>query len=488
MASNDEELEGEIDYSWHPSDEEFSSPITAEMWAELLGDPKFSDTDAAKAVRCLKDFGEPATFQQLSIRFRSAMGRYRRWLAEAARTAGERFGVPAPTQDQFGFDEWWPVLYQTRNAGKPGAGIFEMQLRPEVLSAYDLLDERERLARRKENALQLQRIEQLERARQEQRRREAEMAGASETRGRKKATEEVAPAPEPTAGEGPTQATPVEEPRETATPVADEPAREVSETSPAPAERPVVAPEEEAVPEQQDKPGDAEPLPATAAFLALVGSGSSVAPIVSEAMPEEPETIDYRGRYARRLREALSLIMEVEPHVTAASVARLLGDESVETLQDVLNGQAMPTFGYLDAIERTLFIGTRRLEAPDGLEVSLPTFVSLAEVAGCDAVAGILAGTDDLLEIAVITDDSRERRCALVVRFATLRCCLLTRSSVSSARRRKATDELSALSAVRAELDEFCRRRQVSLTEHEVGVADFDALVFGHIWPGWFFA
>ena len=138
---DEEEPEEEIDYEWHPTEDEFTSPITAEQWAELLGDASFADTDAARAVRCLHEYGGPATFQQLSIRYRGTMGRYRRWLAEAAHVAGDRYGVPAPQQDQFGMDEWWPLLYVTRNTGKPGAGIVEMVLRPEVEEAYEIIAE-----------------------------------------------------------------------------------------------------------------------------------------------------------------------------------------------------------------------------------------------------------------------------------------------------------------------------------------------------------
>jgi hypothetical protein len=32
--------EEEIDYDWHPTEDEFVSPITAEQWAELLSSPK----------------------------------------------------------------------------------------------------------------------------------------------------------------------------------------------------------------------------------------------------------------------------------------------------------------------------------------------------------------------------------------------------------------------------------------------------------------
>ena len=74
----DAEVEEEIDYTWHPNEDEFVSPLTADQWAELLGDETFAQSDAGRAVRCLREYGEPATFQQLSIRYRGTMGRYRR--------------------------------------------------------------------------------------------------------------------------------------------------------------------------------------------------------------------------------------------------------------------------------------------------------------------------------------------------------------------------------------------------------------------------
>ena len=34
--ATDEVLEDEIDYLWHPTDEEYTSEITSQMWAELF--------------------------------------------------------------------------------------------------------------------------------------------------------------------------------------------------------------------------------------------------------------------------------------------------------------------------------------------------------------------------------------------------------------------------------------------------------------------
>ena len=47
--------EEEVDYDWHPTEEEYVSPLTADQWAELLSSPSFSESDQAKAIRCLRE-------------------------------------------------------------------------------------------------------------------------------------------------------------------------------------------------------------------------------------------------------------------------------------------------------------------------------------------------------------------------------------------------------------------------------------------------
>ncbi|MBR3160311.1 MAG: hypothetical protein IKF14_14595 [Atopobiaceae bacterium] len=482
----DVELEEEIDYTWHPNEDEYVSPLTAAQWAELLGDESFAQSDAGKAVRCLREYGEPATFQQLSIRYRGTMGRYRRWLSEAAQTAGERFGVPAPQQNQYGMDEWWPLLYQTRNAGKPGAGIFEMALRPEVEEAFQQLEEEERLAKRAENARQLQRIEQLERARQEERRRAAD----SRTEAAPQRPEEPAAVPEqksePPAPQEVSQKT-VQQPEQKARPASVRPGVvSVPMSRLKPSEESATEADPELVVQEQVKVD----LPATRAFLRAVETspvrGTRFVPgdAASEVGASDAAApVDYALRYAERLRYAITLMRKATPSLTLAAIARELGDESVATLQDIINGRTIPPFSYLDALRERVLIGVERLEAPDGMEDALPAFVTLHDVAGTDGVEARLT-TETPLEISYVVDDSADRRTGVILRFGVACCALLTRNAVRGAARRGDNAVLEAFIRMVDELDDYARRNDVLRTSRQVSSAEWEDLAAGRIWPG----
>lgn len=542
LETQDEaELEEEIDYTWHPNEDEFVSPLTADQWAELLGDASFAETDAARAVRCLFEYGEPATFQQLSIRYRGTMGRYRRWLAEAAQAAGERFGVPAPQQDQFGMDEWWPLLYRVRNTGKPGAGIVEMLLRPEVQDAYELIAEQERQAKRAENMRNLKRIEQLERARQEEReRRAAKAAEAAERRAaREKAAQEKAELEAAQAAalaaQAATQAAAQQAAAQQAAQAAAQAAQKdkdeqaslpvdgdatVSVATPTPtflpaaqvpatqAEAPAAVRDSEPTQPLAPKPAvessgfdadeKSEPevvpptsLPAMEAFLSIMaersrqigshfalGSGAVEGPAFDMAAP-----VDYALRYAERLRHALALMREGMPRLGAAAVAREMGDESVEELQGVLNGQHIPTFAYIDRMRDTLFVNVDWLETCDGQEDSLPVFCTLDELLGPEGAARALEKNLPC-EIVYVVDDAKERRAGVIIRYSDLRCVLLTRSLVSAESPRSESPELQAYVRMVDELDAYAQGEGIPCTTKQIGAGIWDKLVAGSIWPG----
>lgn len=507
--------EEEIDYSWHPSDEEFTSPITSDQWAELLGDATFSETDAARAMRCLRDYGGPATFQQLSIRYRGTMGRYRRWLNEAAQAAGQRYGVPAPQKDQFGMDEWWPLLYRTRATGKPGAGVFEMELRPEVEEAYLELDEQERQAKRAENARQLQRIEQLERARQEERERRAakiskpEEHSVSDTRvSTHKATNE----PEVV------QKAMVDETAETTSPdvqrvtvanvqtaVPDSVPIQVSTQAPVQAPRPAMAQNAVTVPIKRpvisSSPQAVEnahtmafvpqsidvhvttnatqekidvELPAFEDYLDRIQREGRELPYWDDALdkapaPDASAPIDYATRYAERIRTAFMLIHECIPTFSIARAARALGDESVEALQDILNGERIPSFEYLDKLRDRMFVNLTRLEVAGGYEDTVPTFLSLTEVTEITCTAGMLLAQAPSSMICVL-DGSRKRRTALVFCYGPLSSALVGRESCGR--------------GVTNELESYAREHDIAWTTHRVSADEWDKLVAGRMWPG----
>ena len=461
--ATDEVLEDEIDYLWHPTDEEYTSEITSQMWAELFQDPAFTSTDAYKSIICLRDYGAPATFQQLSIRYRAAMGRYRRWLSDAARTACQRFGIAAPSKDQFGMDEWWPVLYQTRATGKPGAGIFEMQLRDEVLDAFQTIEEEQKKERRAEKAQQLQYIEQLERRRQEERARAAEEA--------KKATEAKRPRAVVTKKQETPQATEGDQKkadeRQTAT---------TAENHQMSSPQPVVAP-------QAPQAAKHEGLTALREFLELVDR-----PWMAENLMVTDEafdgSIDYAGRYASRLQQALLELMVSDPALTEATLARALGDPSVEHLQAVLSGKAIPEFSYLDRIAATLFVGTMRLEASDANVDAYPMFVTYAEVHGTKSTAQLAKEVDAVTAVRYVVDDSPDRRTVVVMGFGAGRACLLSRVPVASAGHRGQSPELDAFMRLVDEIDSQIANRGVTRTSTQVSGAEFAQLIAGSTWPG----
>lgn len=431
----------EIDYRWHPTEDEFVSPLTAQQWAELLGDPTFAETDAANAVRCLRDYGEPATFQQLSIRYRGTMGRYRRWLSEAAQAAGKRFGVAAPQQDQFGMDEWWPLLYVMRATGKPGAGVFEMMLRDEVDEAYRLIDEKEKQAKRAENARQLQRIEQLERARREERERRAAAAAVQPQAPETPAEPEPAPAPKPAPQPAPAKVRTVEQ---VVGHTASEPA----------AHAPVTEPSGRSKSPSTTHPALDEYLATTAALEISIDRPPSF---------DVSGPIDYALRYADRLRSVLALMREGYPRLTAAAAAREIGDNTVEHLQDVLNGQEIPDFAYLEDVKAALFVNPEYLEAADGMESYVPAFMSYAELLDSWGEKADLA-EDAPQEIVYVSNRSKKTQAVAVLRFSPLRCALLSRTIVPD--------------KVRSELG------GIAHTSMTVGAADWEKLVSGKIWPG----
>ena len=491
-----EREEIEVDYDWHPTEEEYVSPLTAEQWAELISDEAFAETDAADAIRCLRDYGEPATFQQLSIRYRGTMGRYRRWLSEAAQAAAERFGVPAPQQDQYGMDEWWPLLYQTRTTGKIGAGVFEMLLRPEVDEAFELIAEQERQAKRAENARNLKRIEQLERARQEERQRKAERAAAKqEEQRREEERKREAARAQAAADQRAAQA--AEEAEAKARAAEEKPQdRKTSEPktgkSKPSARSKAEQPAEQAFEQYVQKATDGEPgLPALLDYLKAVEPaderGGARYAQRSDA-PEEAEfsevaPVDYALRYAERMRHVAALMHEGAPWLNLAAVARAVGDESVEPLQSMLNGQSVPSFAYLDSLRDGIWVNVSYLEARDGLEDGLPAFCTLSEARGTEGVASALLAAPPQ-EIAYVVDDSEGRRSAVIVRYGELRCTLLSRVAVDAKGDRRKNGALDAYMRMVDELDEFARSHGIARTTRQVTAAEWDAIAEGRAWPG----
>jgi hypothetical protein len=374
-------------------------------------------------------------------------------------------------------DEWWPLLYQTRATGKVGAGIFEMMLRPEVEEAFLRLEEQEREARRAENARNLKRIEQLERARQEERERRAAAAAAQ--------AEREPPMNVDTEDEGQQADEPMPEP--SPAPEVIEPAQDEAPESVAPAvDEPV---EEEPLAEVLSS---GPQLPALVAFLEAMEEdertgGTRFVPATDDAQATMSlavaAPIDYALRYAERLRYVLALMREADPRLCAASIARAVGDDSVATIQDVLNGQEIPSFAYLDKLQDKLFVNVNRLEVMDGLEAEMPVFCSLQERYRPQEVAELLCERLPV-QIAYVVDDSESRRTGMVVCFSNASCALLTRQAVDAQPERSKNPRLDAFVSMVDELDDFARERHVERTSHQLSAEQWDNLVAGRIWSG----
>ena len=383
-------------------------------------------------------------------------------------------------------DEWWPLLYRTRATGKPGANVFEMQLRPEVEEAFLLIDEQEKQAKRAENARQLQRIEQLERARREERERRAAQA---------KAEAEEAAAAAAAVEEAAVEATSTPEPtrRSGLTPSM---VRTVGQIT-GEASTTVVVNSEAAVPTMVEEFADDAFVPTFAAlnnYLDVMAQAANMQGgsrfVMGDKRPQSDAApfdaagpLDYALRYAERLRGVLALMREGNTRITAAAVARAVGDKSVSNLQDILNGQKIPDFDYLDGLKSSLLINPDYLEAPDGQEEGVPVFCTYQELLEQGGDRADL-NEDTPQEISYVVDDSRERRTGVILRFTDLRCVLLSRVAVEAETKRDQSDKLDAFVRMVDELDAFARNTGILRTSRQISSDQWDKLVDGRLWPG----
>lgn len=466
-AAADEE---EVDYSWHPSDEEFPDPIPTERWYAMLSDPEVFDKDGLHAVECLDDYGGPVTFQQLSVKYRGTMGRYRKWLNGVAERAARHEGREPFGKDQYGQGEWWPYLYRQRIAGKAVANVHEMLLRPEVTEALRRRDE-ESSAKSKRQA---QEAADAERARRAEQRR-ALLAAAEKAEAERKAREqrerEEAEAQRSQQASRPSEVT-----------AADE-------ASQAPVSRPATSGRSNGkVAEGAAGPSSDDPLTTFLETMegierehADTSSASEVTATPAGGSGWRP--LDYAHRYADRLADVLELMAEGMPGLTVAGVARELGDESVAELQGYFNGEAIPSFAYIRRVCDTLFVDERRLEAPDTLAADLPAFATARERFGAEGAAQLVWG-GGLKEVILVMDDSAERRGGVILRFSGLRCCLLERMPVSADADRYHDPALSAYVRLVRELDERAEQDGFSMRSLKIGSDDWDGLAAGLVWPG----
>lgn len=451
------ELEEDVDYGWHPTAEELPDPIPQERWLAMLDDPEVFDEDALQAVRCVDDYGEPVTFQKLSVKYRGTMGRYRRWLYGLAERAARHEGREPLGRDRFGQDEWWPYLLRQRLSGKAAANVHEMLLQPELAEA--LRSHAARDARSRAKGGQGVVVEPVLRQRREAARTPDGWASEAGERAQDRgARPDDAPAPRGDEGRP-----------ETARP------HKVVLEAPAPVE---------------PQGGGATGLESLTAFLrtmaALAARRADAArpsPAVGRAPGGEAQPLDYARRYAGRIHEALGLVAEGLPTLTAAQVARSLGDESVGELEGYLNAAAIPGFAYLDRLCDLLFLDAARLEAPDALAGSMPVFRTVRERYGADGAAAALA-RDVPEEVVFVVDDSAQRRSGAIVRLSELRCALLEREPVFANADRFEDPALAAYVRLVHDVEACARAGTLRTRSVTIAAAEWDALSAGRLWPG----
>ncbi|MDD7364843.1 MAG: hypothetical protein PUG35_05005 [Olsenella sp.] len=511
------EEEAEVDYTWRPTEEEYPLDVSVDDWCEMLEDPAIFDEDGLNVLECFFNYGSPATFQQLSVRYRGTMGRYRRWLNSAAERAGARLGVEPPAMDRFGNPDWSGVLALSRPAGKVAAGMREYRLRDELEGAL-----RRRAARQAEakkaadlasakaqaKSAAQERLAEARRKSVDQAAVERAMADrAAAERARAEREAKLAAMAIPAADE------PVEEFDDAfaaAVPLerrdAAEKDVEAAAATPAPAPAAPTSPSADAAPAgavtpesaaaptpvcAAAAPGAAPELPALAALVEALGprerevreglAQSVVASRRERRRPSERGLLDYASTYAERLYEAVDLIAASDPTVTAARLARAAGDESVEGLQRYLNGEAVPGFAYLDRLCAALGLNAARLDASEDAARALPVFETLSERLGAEVAH--LPALDAPREVLLVSDGSASARAGVVLGFGELRCALLDRGAVAT--RGKRADALAgAFEAARRELCAWADAEGVPVKEVRLDAPEWDELAAGRLWPG----
>ncbi len=480
-AASQPDEEPEVDYTWRPTIEDFDPQISVDQWIELLSDGSVFDQDALSSIEHLNDYGGPATFQQLSVRYGGTMGRYRRWLNDAAERVCAKQGIEAPQFDQFGNAEWWPVLYQQRPAGKIGANRFEMRVREELSQA---LAQRSDAANQKKAAAQREAAEAEAKARAEASRMAiAERLAAAQA----KADEEAKRAAERAEAEA----------RAEAERRAQEAAQERASRQAVQEEIELVTP---AKGRYQAPVAEPHTFASVGAFLEVMadeddafsrlgvvskfaGSAASRGGKAVAKAPASRERLDYARVYSERLYDVLDLLSEGDEDVTVASLARALGDESVSELQSYLNADEVPGFAYLDRVAEATFANVRRLELTEDRADTVPAFDTLRERCGAKGAAAFLDRHVPERVIFVV-DDSKSRRTGVILQLSDLGYVLLERTPVNADADRTKDQALKMFLRMVRDLDDYSKRSGMGKESVTISSSEWDALAAGLVWPG----
>lgn len=123
---------------WFPKD--YEPGLSAEDWANLLGDSAVFTQSSLQIMKRMKDYGGQATCTQLSAKYGESKNFYSTGSSSLAKRVAEASGCDTPPDRESGGARWWPILYVGKNAGKEEDGSYIWRLRPELSEAIDKAD------------------------------------------------------------------------------------------------------------------------------------------------------------------------------------------------------------------------------------------------------------------------------------------------------------------------------------------------------------
>lgn len=123
-----------VDDGWIPKD--YEPGLTAEDWAGLLADREVFNDSSLQVMKRMKDYGGMATCTQLSIKYGETANFYNTTSSALAQRVAKKRGL-SPVELHPGQENWWPILFLGRDAGKDEEGVFVWKLREELVQALD---------------------------------------------------------------------------------------------------------------------------------------------------------------------------------------------------------------------------------------------------------------------------------------------------------------------------------------------------------------
>lgn len=123
-----------MENSWEPKLKDYNPQITVKTWKQLLADKEVFNSDSLKLMKRMKDCDGQASCKKLSEQYGLTWNYYQVQAVSLAKRVAQKLNI-APYDDQ-----WWPILFMGRKAGKDEEGSFIWRLRDELSKALDKVD------------------------------------------------------------------------------------------------------------------------------------------------------------------------------------------------------------------------------------------------------------------------------------------------------------------------------------------------------------